>query len=385
MKMKSPSSSTSKKILVVYGSIGLGHKVVAENIAAALAQHPGVEIVKLDTVEMYRGRFLQFWGGFYEWMIKSFPALWRFFYTNRLFQKLTLPLRRPFAGANVKKFANFVREVQPDLILTTHPFATALTTALKKKKIYHGPIVTSFSDFHFQPYWVYPLVDHYFVMTAEQKAEVAGRGFSPKRITITGLPVDKVFLENFQSGETLRELGLSHSKPVVAVMGGSRGWGIRLSDIKALLASSFDVQIAVIVGKNPELARRLQALARSHPKNLKIFSLWSNLDVAKIFSVAKLLITKPGGLTIAQALVKNLPMVLVNPLPTMEEMNQDYLVRAGAAVAAKTSAQARQWVERLLADKKFYQEIQDGQKKLARLNAGEAAAQVVIDMLEMRY
>lgn len=376
-------SPSEKKILVVYGSIGLGHKVVAENIAAALTQYPGVKIVKLDTVEMYRGPFLKFWNGFYERMIRSFPLLWRFFYTNRVFQKLTLPLRRPFAGLNVTKFADFVRKVQPDLILTTHPFATALATALKKKAIYSGRIVTAFSDFHFQPYWVYPGVDHYLVVTPQQREAVIKSGFEPRQVTVTGLPVDGVFLEDFKAGDVLRELGLSHSKSIIAVMGGSRGWGIRLADIKALLASSFEVQIVVIVGKNPELARQLQAFVSSYPKNLKIFSSWSNQDVAKIFAVARILITKPGGLTIAQALVKNLPMILVNPLPTMEEMNQDYLVRAGSAVAARTSAEMRQWVERLLADKKFYQEIQDRQKTLAVLNAGERAAQAVIDTLNL--
>lgn len=374
----------SKRVLVMYGSIGLGHKVVAENIAAALLRHSDVELRLLDVLEMYRGPFTETSAKIYEWILARIPWLWGFFYTNRIFHALTLPLRIPFAALKLAKFRAYFRDARPDLILTTHPTATSLVVALKQRGEYQGPLITTFSDFHFQPFWVYPLVDHYLVMTEEQKREVLERGFTEQQITVTGLPVDPQFAKDYDQADIYKSYQLSHTKPIVLLMGGSRGWGIKLADVEALLGSSLVFQLVVVSGLNPQLATQLEQLAQAHPEALKVFGAWSSTEVAKLYAVAKILVTKPGGLSVAQALLRGLPMVLVNPLPTMEEMNLAYLTSRGAAVYAKTSADLRAWVERLLQDKKFYQQVRDQTRVLGTPWAAESAVKVIIDRLNSR-
>lgn len=381
MKLRN-SHEVKKNILIAHGSIGLGHKVVAENIAAALAKYPGVEARVLDLLEMYRGSLVKVFSRFYKWMVDRAPWLWGFIYTNKIFQIITLPLRIPFAGLKIKKFRDYVKREKPDLILTCHPNATGLAAYLKKTGEYTGPVVTTFSDFHFQPYWVYPYVDQYLVMTAEQKRDVARLGFAADKIAVIGLPVNPSFQKEFDEGEIIKKFGLSRAKPLVLVMGGSQGWGIRLADIVELLRTKYDIQIVVVTGKNMELKQAIDNLAKTTATPLQAFVSWSVEDIAKLFSAAKILITKPGGLTIAQALLKSLPMVLVNPLPTMEEMNLDYLTSHGAGVYAKNSQEVREWMERLLADKKYYQEIKEREKAIAAPAAADTAAKIIIDMLK---
>lgn len=376
------SHEDKKKVLIAYGSIGLGHKVVAENIAAALVKYPGVEVKVLDLLEMYQGSLVKVFSKFYKWMIDRVPWLWGFIYTNIFFQIITLPLRIPFAGLKIKKFRDYVNREKPDLILTCHPNATGLVAYLKKTGQYAGPLVTTFSDFHFQPYWVYQYVDQYLVMTAEQKREVARLGFAEDKIAVIGLPVNPIFQKEFDEGEIIKKFGLSRAKPLVLVMGGSQGWGIRLSDIAELLQTKYDIQIIVVTGKNAELKQAIDNLAKTAATPLQAFVSWSAEDIAKLFSAAKILVTKPGGLTIAQALLKSLPMVLVNPLPTMEEMNLDYLTSHGAGVYAKSSEEVRTWVERLLADKKYYAETRERERAIASPQAAETAAKIIIDMLK---
>jgi len=43
------------------------------------------------------------------------------------------------------------------------------------------------------------------------------------------------------------------------------------------------------------------------------------------------LISKPGGITLSEALAKALPMIIVKPIPGQEQMNTDYLVKNGVA------------------------------------------------------
>ena len=218
-------------------------------------------------------------------------------------------------------------------------------------------------------------------MTPEQQREVVRLGFSRKRVIITGLPVDPVFSADYEEGEIFREYGLARTRPVILIMGGSRGWGVKLENVQALLDSDFDLQLVVATGINPVLEQELRKVASRFPAALKVFGEWSNIEVAKLFSIARILVTKPGGLTIAQALLKALPTVLVNPLPGMEEMNLEYLKKRGVGVFAEDGRQLLKWVERLLADKKFYQELRNRSRELSHPEAASLAARAVIDML----
>ena len=44
---------------------------------------------------------------------------------------------------------------------------------------------------------------------------------------------------------------------------------------------------------------------------------------------ADILVTKPGGMTISEALVKELPMFIISPIPGQEERNAKFLVTSG--------------------------------------------------------
>lgn len=371
-----------KKILVIYTSVGLGHQVIAENIAQALRRHGGVAVAMLDVFKLYSGPFTRGSEKVYLWIFAHLPGLWGFFYTNRIFNLLTRPLRLPFLALSgkAKKLLPIIEKEKPDIILTTETIATASISYFKKKGLYRGPLVTTFSDYHFQPYWVYPRVDRYLGIIPEHEANIREWTREQPDIVITGMPVDEVYLRKYNPGEVAKKYGLSKVKPLVLLMGGSRGWNIGPDDALELLKSELDIQVAVICGTNEELKARFEAAAAGNP-DLHVISGWSNQQVAELFAAARVLVTKPGGLTLAQALVRRLPLVLIRPLPTMEEMNQQYIVSRRAAVAAKSREEMRQWVERLLQDKKFYEEMQKAQSKLGDPQAAEKAARAVIDTI----
>src|SRR3989338_1848397 len=97
-----------KKILIIYASIGLGHKVVAENIGQSLQKHPDLDVRFLDITEFYRGPLTQSSERIYKKIIDSFPALWGFLYTNSIVEKLSLPLRLPFAALKTEKLKKYL-------------------------------------------------------------------------------------------------------------------------------------------------------------------------------------------------------------------------------------------------------------------------------------
>jgi processive 1,2-diacylglycerol beta-glucosyltransferase len=86
----------------------------------------------------------------------------------------------------------------------------------------------------------------------------------------------------------------------------------------------------VIAGRNEKLLARVRALGEASHHAIRC---WGYTDEARrLMGASDLLITKPGGLTISEAFVLGLPMLLHDPIPGPETENAVYAARHGAAV-----------------------------------------------------
>jgi processive 1,2-diacylglycerol beta-glucosyltransferase len=105
--------------------------------------------------------------------------------------------------------------------------------------------------------------------------------------------------------------------------------------------------LVALAGRNTDLLKRLQSLAKKHPGRL--FPLGFTTTVERAMTAADLVVTKPGGLSVSECLAKGKPMLLVSPIPGQEERNADYLLEAGAAIKAVDGATLAFKLGRLLA------------------------------------
>ena len=64
--------------------------------------------------------------------------------------------------------------------------------------------------------------------------------------------------------------------------------------------------------------------------------------------ISDLIITKPGGLTVSEALASNLPMALYDAIPGQEEENADFLVGNNMAVKLDSKKGVTEIIENLL-------------------------------------
>src|SRR5258708_479577 len=138
------------KILVIYTSTGLGHKKIAENIAAVLNDQHEVQLVDLFDVEP--SALVSGGQAIYYWILNYWPELWEFFYSNKIFLKLTLPWRTTIASFKAGKVSQLLDKGKFDLVICTHTNASAIISYLKHKASYMGKFVVAFSDFHLHPY-----------------------------------------------------------------------------------------------------------------------------------------------------------------------------------------------------------------------------------------
>jgi len=91
-------------------------------------------------------------------------------------------------------------------------------------------------------------------------------------------------------------------------------------------------------------------------------------------------VTKPGGLTIAEAALCSLPAVFFDPIPGAEFVNARRMVDVGAAVISNGASETAAMVVKLLRDEPSRHAMSVRAHKLARPSAREEIAQLVLDL-----
>src|SRR5579884_2345081 len=129
-------------------------------------------------------------------------------------------------------------------------------------------------------------------------------------------------------------------------MGGGLGIGPLETMMQALEKVTTPLCALAIVGRSSRSEQRVLEYAHHVGYPVRVVRFVNN--VHEYMHASDVLITKPGGLTTAEALAAQVPLVLFKPLPGQEERNTRYLVQRRAALRAKSAADLTRTVESLL-------------------------------------
>jgi processive 1,2-diacylglycerol beta-glucosyltransferase len=196
----------------------------------------------------------------------------------------------------------------------------------------------------------------------------------------TGIPVDGRFAAPVDRAAARRALGLRGDAPVVLLMGGGAGVMPMAELVEALEGLARPLQLVAVAGRNEGLLTRLAGLAgRLWHCSLRPLGFVDNVDV--LMGAADLLVSKPGGLTAAEALARGLPLVVYRPIPGQEEANTSFLTAGGAAVRVESAAELAALAGGLLADDGALGAMQAAALRLGRPGAAAAVARLVMDRL----
>jgi processive 1,2-diacylglycerol beta-glucosyltransferase len=154
-------------------------------------------------------------------------------------------------------------------------------------------------------------------------------------------------------------------------MGGGLGIGPLEAMMQALDRVQTPLCAVAIVGRSARSEQRVLEYAHRVSYPVRVVRFVNN--VHEYMHAADVLITKPGGLTSAEALVAQVPTVLFKPLPGQEERNTRYLVQRRAALRAKNTADLTRTVEALLLSDEKRAAMRDA---MAQLGKPDAAAQI---------
>jgi processive 1,2-diacylglycerol beta-glucosyltransferase len=184
---------------------------------------------------------------------------------------------------------------------------------------------TVLTDYVTHSRWIHPETDRYFVASDELKATMVDRGVDKDRITVSGIPVRRAFNTPCDEQLVYRKYGLQAGKKYVLVMAGAYGV---LSDVGKIIEGLLndEHELLLVCGRSQKLyAEMLKAF--SGKTNVKVFGFVEHIE--EMMSVSSCMITKAGGITLSEAMVLKLPVIVYRPLPGQEKGNAEYWASKG--------------------------------------------------------
>ncbi|HWJ03403.1 MAG TPA: glycosyltransferase [Verrucomicrobiae bacterium] len=369
-----------RKVLIFSVPFGTGHNRAAEAIGKAFCQiDPAIESSMVDSFSYATPVLGRFIAGTYMEILKISPRLYGFLYdkADRNFSKVGF--NRVLHLLMSDKLDELVRRESPEVVLCTHPFPLGVLSLLRKKGKLDAPLVAVVTDFAIHKFWLYDNVDLFIVGVEELKHSLMEQGVPENKIKVTGIPIDPAFQQLNDTRELHVKLGLNPDLPTVLVMGGGLGLGPLEQTVKTMLAVPKPLQIVVIAGKNAKLQQALSTLQVQQGQSVKVFGHVDNIH--EFMEVADLVITKPGGLTSAEALAKGLPLVLLEPIPGHEERNLDFLTNTEVAVTSVDNGDIAGLVLEVLGEPDRIAKMGASAKKIGKPTSAREVARVVVDLM----
>jgi processive 1,2-diacylglycerol beta-glucosyltransferase len=350
------------RILILTASYGSGHNAAAQSLAGTFAA-AGVSVTVVDHFrELVHPAFDRVSRGLYAAILRRAPAIWGLAYGigDRLSSDSRWAFGMPCVGAS--RLGQLLDAMAPDAVVSVHATPTVALSTLAREGRRIPPHTTVVTDFVAHSQWIAPGVDRYCVAAQEVKHEFVARGIAPDRVVVTGVPVRAGFETPPDQLAARRALGLSSDLPVVLAMAGAQGSFGRLRDVAgALMALRAPAQALVVTGHDADLADRIRRLTAG--RAIRVLGFVD--DVRPLMAAADLLVSKAGGMTLAEALAAGLPILTYGSLPGQERRNERFASRAGVALVARRPRDLGQALERALSEPKLLDRLR-GQMRLAR-------------------
>jgi processive 1,2-diacylglycerol beta-glucosyltransferase len=369
-----------KRVLFFYLTMGSGHHAAAKAIMDALAQlDPSVETKALDAFSYSSPTLAKWVLKTYLGVIRTAPEVWDFLYDNEKVMKRISKVRDRFNDRTSERLRKLIESYNPDCIVCTQAFSCTVVANYKQKYGVQLPLVGILTDFVAHRYWGNPQTNLYIAPTRETAIALLAQGVPRERIRDYGIPIKPAFAKEFDKAKLVRSLGLVPAVPKIVVMGGSRGLGPMKQVVSRLDRIPKAFELIVICSLNRKLFKQLKQRAPRLRHPMKVYGFVNNMP--EWMTVADILVTKPGGLTTAEALVKQTPMVICNPIPGQEEKNTQFLLANGVAVRADQPRELARVVQGLLENPDQLERMRRSGAELSKPNSAMDTAREILHLI----
>ena len=351
------------KILILTAATGGGHIRAAVAIEKYLRENcPGIIVQTEDALKVIGSVLDKTICDGYHFLATKAPKMFGKLYARSNQESHFANLVPKLSGLFRRRLLPMIEESQPDVIITTHPFVTEMISYLKEDGKLDAILVCVMTDYGPHKTWLSNRVDAYVVSNEDMAASMVRYMNVPQdKVYPFGIPVHDVFFEKADRQALLREMGLDEDRMTILIMAGSFGVNNILGVVREITALPEEFQLIIITGRNEKLYEAFEKEVNNSPKKCKL--VYFTNEVEKYMKAANLIVTKPGGLTISEALACNIPMAVFDAIPGQEEDNANFLMSHGMAVRIGKGDSCAKTIEELLNNERKLRQMKESCEK----------------------
>jgi processive 1,2-diacylglycerol beta-glucosyltransferase len=366
-----------KKILILYASYGTGHIQVSNALKASFEKQGNVDVLLVDLFAEAHPLINAITKFLY---IQSFSVLssvygWSYYSTQEMqHDRVT---SHWFNAFGLSKLREIIERERPDVVINTFPMLV-----MPEFRRQTGMIIPTYSvltDFALHQRWVHPDIDRYYVATEDLREQLLVKGVAAEQVVVSGIPLREEFEQQGAGGDVHERFGLSGSR-MALVMAGALGVTKGLSDVCEKFAQGENWEVVLVCGKNEGVRERM-AQHFAEKGNVHVFGYVQ--EIHELMRLADCMVTKPGGITLSEAIALNVPLLIYRPVPGQERENANYLVAQGAAMLLQNDEDLKQIQQILTAEDRLFQ-MRERLRELRQPHAAETITQDVLRAMEVK-
>jgi len=318
------------KILIAYASYGSGHKSVAEYVEDYFKEHSNHFEIKIIDVMDYGNIFAKLNKKIFDLNFKFQNSISTTIGYEISDNKLvTAPYKEIVKSFMKSKLKDDILEYNPDIMISTHFFPGIAMGLINHKYGTKTKIITILTDYASHSMWLKnnKREDAYIVSNDIVKNELIDYGIPENKIYPYGIPLSSKF-KKFDDKEKIKQKYEVNNNKLTCLFfgGGSLGSSFSYNYFKQLLKQELDINIIFVSGKNTKLENKCKNYIELNDiKNVKILGFTK--DISNLLNISDFVITKPGGLSVTEALEMKTPMVLIPGNGGQENHNARFITK----------------------------------------------------------
>lgn len=366
-------------VLILSCSTGEGHNSCAKAIQEYIAL-TGDTCAMADALRFISEPVAQAVSKGHTYIYRHCPALFRFGYAYSEKHPAVFQDRsrvRQLMARGRERLYRCIVDGGYDGVICTHVFSALMLTDVLEEHTLALPTCFVATDYTCSPSTKDSCLDRYFIPDRALAQDFVCQNIPPEHIIGSGIPVRQMFYRKWSHEEARAQFGVTGAGKHLVIMCGSMGCG-PITALTAQLARTLpsDTHLTVVCGTNQSLYRQLQ---RRYGGRANLHIRGFVRDMSALMDSADLYLTKPGGISVTEAALKNLPMVFVDAVAGCETYNRLYYTRCGGARTAADVPELTRVCLELLRNDDQRAHMAQALAKLPKANAAQLIHRFLLD------
>lgn len=317
--MRETETNPRTHILVLTSGTGGGHNMRANALKSWADSQPGRALNLRVTVH----QALETTHGLYRFGVWLYNSVQRMLPMGHhvYFRYLEWAdhLKHPARLLGASGFQQVVRQVQPDIVLSTHPHLNHGFMELARRANLPRPpkCVTYCGELHdsygFSKHWVNPEIDLFIGAVDPVCRGAISHGILPERVWRGGFLLKPDFYRKRLTDRQRRQVlidafRLDPDRFTLVLATGANGANNHLRFLQALQRQQIRPQVIALCGPNPAMQMKVLQWAARHPE-MVVRALGFYRDMSKLLQAADAVVARPGTGTTSEAILSDCPVI----------------------------------------------------------------------------